>query len=182
MTSVDNNWGRWGEADEKGALNLITPELTKAAARSVRTGKVYSLGIPIQSSGVPLLGYRGTPMRLTLLNDSDEGFFALFGAAAGTGANEDIVQFASHTTTHIDALCHVYEEKKYYNGVPESKMKIQTGARKLRLRPSPHAQCSSTSQDSSAKSGLSRDTKFPLTTLTSASNQKASRYAPETSF
>jgi len=131
MKSHDSNWGRWGDADERGALNLVTPEVTKAAARSVRTGKVYSLGIPIQSSGIPLFAYRGTPMRFTLLNESDEEFFTTLGAAPGTGANEDFVQFASHTASHIDALCHVYEEKQHYNGVSESEMKTQTGAGRL---------------------------------------------------
>lgn len=26
------NWGRWGDDDERGALNLLTPELLRAAA------------------------------------------------------------------------------------------------------------------------------------------------------
>ena len=55
------NWGRWGNDDERGALNLLTPEVVSAAAASIRTGKVYSLGIPIQAKGVPLMDYRGTP-------------------------------------------------------------------------------------------------------------------------
>ena len=63
------NWGRWGEDDERGALNLLTPEVVQQAVASITTGKVYSLGIPIQSQGVPLMDYRGTPMRLTLQNN-----------------------------------------------------------------------------------------------------------------
>ena len=62
-TDERTNWGRWGDDDERGALNLLTPERVRAGAAAVTTGKVYSLGIPIQSSGVPLLDYRGTPMR-----------------------------------------------------------------------------------------------------------------------
>ena len=54
-----NNWGRWGAEDERGALNHLTPEVIKAAAASITTGRVYSLGIPIQGHGVPLLDYRG---------------------------------------------------------------------------------------------------------------------------
>jgi len=131
MKTTENNWGRWGNEDEMGALNLLTPEMVRTATQGIRNGKVYSLGIPIQSSGVPLLEHRGTPMRLTLTNESDEENFALFGAPVGTGTNEDLLVFASHTTSHIDALCHVYHEKKHYNGVPASEMKTQTGARKL---------------------------------------------------
>ena len=28
-----SNWGRWGEDDQKGAINLITPETRLAAAK-----------------------------------------------------------------------------------------------------------------------------------------------------
>ena len=125
------NWGRWGDDDERGALNLLTPEAVRAGAAAVTTGKVYSLGIPIQSAGVPLLDYRGTPMRLTLMNESDDGRFSMYGAAEGTGAHEDILVFASHTTSHMDALCHVYENHQHYNGVAASEMKTNTGAGRL---------------------------------------------------
>lgn len=126
-----NNWGRWGEEDERGALNILTPEIIKEASSSITTGKVYSLGIPIQSQGVPLMDYRGTPMRLTLQNEMDEGMYAAYGCAAGTGAHEDILVFASHTTSHMDALCHVYGESRHYNNFSASTMKTNTGAQRL---------------------------------------------------
>jgi kynurenine formamidase len=125
------NWGRWGDDDERGALNLITPERVRAGASAVTTGKVYSLGIPIQAQGVPLLDYRGTPMRLTLMNHSDDGRYEVYGAAPGTGAHEDVLVFASHTTSHMDALSHVYEGHQHYNGVDATEMKTNTGAGRL---------------------------------------------------
>lgn len=125
------NWGRWGDDDERGALNLITPERVRTGAAAVTTGKVYSLGIPIQAEGVPLFDYRGTPMRLTLMNESDDGRFAMYGAAEGTGAHEDVLVFASHITSHMDALCHVYEGHQHYNGVAAAEMKTNTGAGRL---------------------------------------------------
>ena len=33
-----NNWGRWGEADELGTLNLITDAVVREAVGAVRTG------------------------------------------------------------------------------------------------------------------------------------------------
>jgi kynurenine formamidase len=125
------NWGRWGDDDERGALNLLTPELLKAAAASIRTGRVYALGIPIQADGVPLIDYRGKPMRLTLQDSTDEGVYAAYGCQPGTGAHEDVMIFASHTTSHMDALIHVYEDGKHYNGVPSGAMHALTGATKL---------------------------------------------------
>jgi kynurenine formamidase len=129
--TTSNSWGRWGEDDERGALNLLTPELVKSAAASIRTGRTYSLGIPIQAQGVPLLDYRGKPMRLTLQDSTDEGGYADYGCKPGTGAHEDVMIFASHTTSHMDALIHVYEDHLHYNGVPAGAMKALTGASKL---------------------------------------------------
>jgi len=126
-----NNWGRWGAEDERGALNHLTPEVIKAAAASITTGRVYSLGIPIQGQGVPLLDYRGVPMRLTLQDGTDDGMYASYGAQPGTGAHEDVLVMASHTTSHMDALIHVYEDHKHYNGVPFGEMRALGGAAKL---------------------------------------------------
>ncbi len=125
------NWGRWGEDDERGALNLLTPEVVKAAAGSIRTGRVYPLGIPIQAEGVPLMDYRGKPMRLTLQDSTDVGIYDQYGCKPGTGAHEDVMVFASHTTSHMDALIHVYEDERHYNGVPSGAMRAQSGATKL---------------------------------------------------
>ena len=125
------NWGRWGDDDERGALNLLTPKMLKRAAASIRTGNVYPLGIPIQAEGVPLVDYRGKPMRLTLQDSTDEGVYEELGCESGTGAHEDVLVFASHTTSHMDALIHVYEHGYHYNGVPAHAMRARTGATKL---------------------------------------------------
>jgi kynurenine formamidase len=130
-THDGTNWGRWGDEDERGALNLLTPDMIRAAAASVRGGRVYSLGIPIQAEGVPLIDYRGKPMRLTLQDGTDEGVYDWLGCQPGTGAHEDVMIFASHTTSHMDALIHVYEDGKHYNGVPSGAMRALSGATKL---------------------------------------------------
>jgi kynurenine formamidase len=122
------NWGRWGDDDERGALNLITPETVLEAVRSVRTGKVYSLALPIQREGVPILDYRGAPQRLTLMNQADPGMFSAFGAPPDVGANEDVLVMASHSITHMDALCHVFAGGHLYNGHPADSFRTHTGA------------------------------------------------------
>jgi kynurenine formamidase len=131
ITDRANNWGRWGDDDERGALNHLTPEVVKAGAASITTGKVYSLGIPIQGQGVPLMDYRGTPMRLTLQDSTDDGIYANYGCHQGTGAHEDVLVMASHTTSHMDALVHVYGDYKHYNGVGHDEMHALGGAQKL---------------------------------------------------
>ena len=42
MTDL-SNWGRWGQSDQIGTLNLITPEKRKAAMKLVRDGVSVSL-------------------------------------------------------------------------------------------------------------------------------------------
>jgi hypothetical protein len=42
--------GKWGANDEIGAANYMTPALALAAARLVKTGKVYSLGITVNTT------------------------------------------------------------------------------------------------------------------------------------
>ena len=40
------NWGRWGKDDQRGAMNLVTPEKRVAAARLVKSGRSVSLSRP----------------------------------------------------------------------------------------------------------------------------------------
>jgi kynurenine formamidase len=113
---VDNNWGRWGPDDQRGALNLISPDVLLAATRVCRTGKLYSLALPIGPGGGPIFDYRGAPQRLTLTSRTDDAMFAAYGSTEGTGSNEDVLVIASHTLTHMDALSHVFTDGHLYNG------------------------------------------------------------------
>src|SRR5690606_36538817 len=38
-----SNWGRWGADDQRGTLNLITPEKTRQAATLVQVGETVTL-------------------------------------------------------------------------------------------------------------------------------------------
>ena len=42
-----SNWGRWGAEDQRGALNLLTPERLVEAARLVRDGVSVTLSLPL---------------------------------------------------------------------------------------------------------------------------------------
>jgi hypothetical protein len=45
------NWGRWGPDDEVGALNHLAPERVLAALSVVRSGRVFTLQIPMARPG-----------------------------------------------------------------------------------------------------------------------------------
>jgi kynurenine formamidase len=47
MVRETNNWGRWGDADKRGALNLLTPDVVRVAASCVREGRALGLSLPI---------------------------------------------------------------------------------------------------------------------------------------
>lgn len=50
--TAQTSWfpSKWGPNDEIGAANYMTPALALQAARLVKTGKVYSLGITVNTT------------------------------------------------------------------------------------------------------------------------------------
>ncbi len=123
-----DNWGRWGPEDERGAANLLTPEVLLAALGSAREGKLYELGLKIRRDGIPNVPYRSAPQRLTLINQSDEAMLAAFGASGGVGCIEDVLMCGSHSVTHLDALSHVYADGRIYNGFGSEEATTHAGA------------------------------------------------------
>ena len=49
----DRNWGRWGDDDQVGAVNMITPEKRIQAAGMVKTGQAISLSREFPSIPAP---------------------------------------------------------------------------------------------------------------------------------
>jgi kynurenine formamidase len=134
--TTQGNWGRWGEDDERGALNLLDQDTVLAATRACRTGRVYQLGKPVQREGVPAFPFRGVPQRLSLLNHTDRAKLTELGAPSNVGFSEDMVSYATHSSTHIDALCHVDYEGSIYNGHPATGMTSYEGAAKCGIEKS----------------------------------------------
>jgi len=110
-----SNWGRWGKDDERGTTNLITPDRIVAAARLIRTGKVFDLGIPFGSDG-PQSGAGGriNPILLVSETGADQQFPGAFHYA------DDYIFMPLQAASQWDALAHVYYDGKLYNGFPSS--------------------------------------------------------------
>src|SRR3974377_1099267 len=68
-----SNWGRWGKDDQIGTLNHVTPQDIVKAAGLIRTGKVFALGIPLDSNGpqTGLFGGRFNPIHQMLATGTD---------------------------------------------------------------------------------------------------------------
>ncbi|MDP7638415.1 MAG: cyclase family protein [Candidatus Hydrogenedentes bacterium] len=106
MSDTPGNWGKWGAGDERGTLNYITGEKTREAAALVRTGKTYPLAIPLKAKG-PIWPSRHKNWHVAMSHNVD---------GPGPGGGEDILMMHTHGTTHVDALCHVFSDGKFYNG------------------------------------------------------------------
>jgi kynurenine formamidase len=116
-TSGAANWGRWGKDDERGAANFASAERIRDAASSlVRSGKVYSLAIPLQASDVPVLPPRAAPQHFMRLDGGD--YAAGLKRKGGFQTSDDYIALGTHATTHIDALAHVWYEDRLYNDFP----------------------------------------------------------------
>lgn len=46
-----STWGDWGEDDQLGRVNLLTPEKVKAAAAEIQTGESFCLSLPLDLPG-----------------------------------------------------------------------------------------------------------------------------------
>jgi kynurenine formamidase len=118
-------WAKWGEQDERGALNLIGAEEVKRAIGLVRNGKVISLAQPL-SADTPVPGHRAPLLHFM---GRDGGDYAAGGKRpGGFQFAEDTVVLPLHFGTHIDALCHAWYDDKLYNSFPSTGIRSTTGA------------------------------------------------------
>lgn len=91
------NWRRWGDEDQVGAINLITPEKKAAAARLVTSGRSVSLSRIFQP---------------------EQQYVRKSSLGGGGGYVMDYYGFIYHgaTITHIDALCHIWDADGMWQG------------------------------------------------------------------
>lgn len=123
-----HNWGRWGEHDEKGTANFLTPALVADAAKLIKTGVVYSLALPIEKGGpvhpgrsdiVHLYAYSGADFIAgTTLNDKVPHF----------QGSDDYVFMPLQGSTQWDALAHCAYDDVLYNGFWLGKVESYGGA------------------------------------------------------
>lgn len=119
-----SNEGRWGAEDERGTLNLLTPEVVRRSAQLVKQGRVYPLGEVIGAPDSPrILEAPQHDMRI--------GRSPNFGDPVQSATDGVTFGFIHGSVTHVDALCHVAGvDGKVYNGFDESVVDL-TGANRV---------------------------------------------------
>lgn len=117
-----SNWGRWGEDDELGTLNLLTPEKVLEGRSCIRKGRVISLAVPFDDKGPQTGGWgRFNPIHLMMRdgNDAITGTTVrdFYGGKDGyVRGNDDLIIMPLQCGTQWDALAHMVFEGKIYNG------------------------------------------------------------------
>jgi kynurenine formamidase len=98
-----SSWGLWGDDDQLGAINLLTPDRVQAGLRAAHTGRVFSLNWQLELPSPPLYGRE--PLRHTIF------------AVDGNIRDDRYDDFYPQGSSQWDSLSHVgHPEYGFYNG------------------------------------------------------------------
>ncbi len=132
-----STWGDWGDADELGRINLLTPERVLAGVREVVTGTTFCLSLPLDLPGGTALNQRRHPPALAPTEDMDGVAGRFYNVRMSEMPEfgdpkyvdvwaDDTVTLSLQYSTQWDSLAHVgaefdadddgVEEAVYYNG------------------------------------------------------------------
>ena len=98
-----SNWGRWGDTDELGTLNLITPEYRVRASRLVTEG----ISVSLSHDYIKEVAEDATsPWEHELLGSGRGAFLS----------DRYSIAYHGYAHSHMDSLCHNSFEGEMYNG------------------------------------------------------------------
>ncbi|HXY94377.1 MAG TPA: cyclase family protein [Acidimicrobiia bacterium] len=101
-----SSWGLWGDRDFFGTLNLLTPERVLAAARSIRTGRVFSLNPELTIPDPPLFWRARVRHEVT--------------GELGGGHDDLYHNWNTQSSAQWDGFRHyAHRELGHYGGVPD---------------------------------------------------------------
>lgn len=103
---------QYGADDEIGASNNLSQKGTRQAAKLVRSGKVYALGVV---TGKDTPAWPGRSYKV-VISPIDDGGGAPIGANQVTG-HDDVLLSHIGIGTQIDGFAHLGVNRRHYNGV-----------------------------------------------------------------
>lgn len=125
-----SNWGDFGPDDQRGRMNLLTPEHRLAAIREVQEGLAFTLSLPLDYPGGIVPGaMRGPPKLFAVEMDHHAAYNCpgefLFPGSCGALCDDGVTLFTQYST-QWDSLAHWgrqfdadgdgVPEMVYYNG------------------------------------------------------------------
>lgn len=117
QADAPNNWGKWGDGDEVGALNYLDDAQVIRGSKAVKTGETFTLQIPMIHGKGPVFPGRIPTMHYMA---QDEGIYASGKSdalAGGVKFSDDVAFMYLQGTTHVDALAHAWYGDEVYGGV-----------------------------------------------------------------
>jgi kynurenine formamidase len=134
-------WGWvWGDDDELGNLNELSPELTLKALSKVKEGKVYDLGLAYDRRSYKFVGHSSgeimsfrTPEGLLLNPGDKELAFVEEENSLNTTWASNALFISDNVATQIDGFGHIYEGEPphAYNGYRSEDIQSDFGLLKL---------------------------------------------------
>ncbi len=117
---------KFGKDDTLGHANYLTPAKAKQAAKLVKKGKVYQLGM-VTGASTPAYPPRKFQMIVHQLND---GTGTLLGPDKLV-SNDDTVVTSIGIGSQLDGFGHIGKEHKYYNNTPAAEVVASDGLLKF---------------------------------------------------
>jgi len=126
-----SNWGEFGDDDELGSLNYITPSAVRRAIGEVVDGLAFCLSLPLDYPGGRVLAPHRFPPMLKATRRHGEPFFNYRfrlheGAQFRDVGCDDAVTLCTQYSTQWDSFAHIgyefdadgdgFPEQRYYNG------------------------------------------------------------------
>src|SRR5271163_3052085 len=132
-----STWGDWGEDDELGRINLLTPDKVLEGVREVEAGISFCLSLPLDYPGGTALNQRRYPPVISPTEDMDGNPDTFYNVAMSSMDKfgdpkyvdvwaDDVVTLSLQYSTQWDSLAHVgaefdadgdgVDEAVYYNG------------------------------------------------------------------
>ncbi len=120
MTDL-SNWGRWGDDDQLGTLNLITAEKRLEAISLARVGTSVSLSHNYLKERAQ---DATSPFEHEMLGIGSPGVFR---------SDRYSISYHGYAHSHLDALCHMMHEGRLYNGYVRDDEVTEGGCNKLAI-------------------------------------------------
>ena len=112
LAAEDAPASKYGAGDTRGAMNNLSPEATLKAAKLVKLGKVYALGVV---TGPDTPAYPGRSFQVAVM-PTDDGGGSPVGANKLTGHDDIIISYVG-IGTQLDGFGHIGIDRVHYNGV-----------------------------------------------------------------